>query len=201
MFASRAAAPPPPAPSPPPPPPPPAVGGGACALLPVPPRGEAQAQCVEADEAVGVALVVDLVFLEGDVGQAVEAVRRLPPDDPRQPLVEPQPDPALDLFLTLVDQRLQHLALGRKPEAVVDNLGIARHQFVLQMHRAAVKAEALDAAMRQLQDRAARRLVDAARLHADKAVLDQIEPADAMLAADLVQPGQECSRRQLLSVT
>src|SRR5438128_6306046 len=90
----------------------------------VPSRGEAQAQCVEADEAVGVALVVDLVFLEGDVGQAVEAVGRLPPDDPRQPLVELEPNAARDLLLALVDQRLQHLALRRKPEAVVDKLGI-----------------------------------------------------------------------------
>src|SRR5439155_12112375 len=102
-------------------------GWGEGLLFPVPPRGEAQAQCVEPDEAVGVALVVDLVFLEGDVGQAVEAVRRLPPDNPRQPLIELEADPALDLLLALVDQRLQPLALGREPEAVVDPLGIARH--------------------------------------------------------------------------
>ena len=43
--------------------------------------GEAQTQRVELDEALGVALVVDLVFLERHVRQAVEAVRRLPPDD------------------------------------------------------------------------------------------------------------------------
>src|SRR5438445_3696374 len=160
-------------------------GWGEGLLFPVPPRGEAQAQRVEPDEAVGVALVVDLVFLEGDMGQAIEAVGRLPPDDPGQPLVELEADAALDLVLALVDQRLQHLAFGREPEAVVDPLGIARHQLVLQMHRAAIEAEALDAAMRQLQDRAARRLVDAARLHTDKTVLDQVEPADAVSAADL----------------
>src|SRR5258707_8465435 len=152
----------------------------------VPFRGEAQAQRLQADETLCVALVVHLVFLEGDVRQAVEAVRRLSPDDPRQPLVELQPDPAFDLLLALVDQRLQHLALGREPEAVVDQLGVARHQLVLQMHRAAVEAEALDAAMRRLQDRAARGLIDAARFHADKAVPDQVEPANAALAADLV---------------
>src|SRR5205809_1805542 len=74
---------------------------GAPLLFLVPSRGEAQAQCVEADEAVGVALVVDLVFLEGDVGKAIEAVGRLPSDDPRQPLVELEPDPAFDLLLAL----------------------------------------------------------------------------------------------------
>src|ERR1700732_2088886 len=71
-------------------------------LPPVALRREAQAQRLQANEALGVALVVDLVLLEGDVRQAVEAVRRLPTDDPRQPLVELQPDPALDLLLAFV---------------------------------------------------------------------------------------------------
>src|SRR6478672_13649296 len=149
--------------------------------------GEAEAQRLQADKALGVALVVDLVFLEGDVRQAVEAVRRLPSADARQPLIQLQPHPPFDLLLALVDRRLQHLALGREPEAVVDQLGIARHQLVLEMHRAAVEAEALDAAMRREQDRAARRLVDAARFHADKPVLDEIEPADAVRAAELIE--------------
>src|ERR1051326_4872521 len=129
--------------------------------------GEAEAQCLQPDKALGVALVVNLVFLEGDVREAVEAVRRLSPDDARQPLIEFQPHPSFDRLLALVDQRLQHLALGRNPEAVVDQLGIARHQFVLEMHRTTVEAEALHAAMRRQQDRAARGLVDAARFHAD----------------------------------
>ena len=41
-----------------------------------------------------------------------------------------------------------------------------------------------------LEDGAARRLVDAARLHADEAVLHQIEPADAVGAAELVEAGR-----------
>src|SRR5947208_9468026 len=162
--------------------------------------GEAQAQCLQADKALGVALVVNLVFLEGDVREAVEAVRRLSPDDLCGPLVQFQPHTPLDLLLALIDRRLQHLALGREPEPVVDQLGIARHQLVLEMHRAAVEAEALDAAMSREQDRAARSLVDAARFHADKAVLDEIEPADAMLAAELIEAGQQGRRRQPFAI-
>ncbi len=45
------------------------------------------------------------------------------------------------MLLAVVDRRLQHLALGREPEAVVDELGIARHQLVLQMHGAAVERD------------------------------------------------------------
>src|ERR1700726_1009655 len=78
--------------------------------------GEAQAQGVELDEAFGVALVVDGVLLEGDVGEAVEASLRFSADDARRTLVELQSHDALDILLALVDQRLQHLALRGEPE-------------------------------------------------------------------------------------
>jgi hypothetical protein len=65
---------------------------------------------------------------------------------------------------------------------------------------AAVEGQALDPAVCRLQDRAARRLVDAARFHADKAVLDEIEPADPVPAADLVQPRQQRRRGQRLAI-
>ena len=98
------------------------------------------------------------------------------------------------MLLALVDQRLQHLALGREPEAVVDQLGVARHQLVLEVRGAAVERDRFDGAVRGEQDGAAGRLVDAARLHADEAVLDQVEPADAVVAAELVERGEQRGR-------
>ena len=68
------------------------------------------------------------------------------------------------------------------------------------MHRLAVERERLDRAVRDMQDGAAGRLVDAARLHADEAVLDQIDAADAVVAAELVEPRQQRRRRQRLAV-
>src|SRR5258708_528499 len=115
-------------------------------------------------------------------------------------LVELEADRALDALLAFVDEGLQHLAFGREPEAVIDELGIARHQLVLEMRGAAIEGDALDAAMRGVQDGAAWRLVDAARLHADEAVLDEIEPTDAVLAAELVEPSEEARGRQCLAV-
>ena len=47
---------------------------------------ETQPQRVELDEALGVALVVDLIGLEGDMREAVERFRRFAPDDARLPL-------------------------------------------------------------------------------------------------------------------
>ena len=48
----------------------------------------------------------------------------------------------------------------------------------------AVERERFQFAHRRHQDRAARRLIAAARLHADKAILDQVDAADAVFAAD-----------------
>jgi hypothetical protein len=54
--------------------------------------------------------------------------------------------------------------------------------------------------MRLQQDRAAGGLVDAARLHADEAVFHEVEAADAVLAAQLVEPGQDRRGRHRLAV-
>ena len=55
------------------------------------------------------------------------------------------------------------------------------------MGGAAVERDLLDAAVSGQKDGAARRLIHAARLHADKAVLHQIEPADAVPPAQRIQ--------------
>ena len=139
-------------------------------LLRIPALAEQpQAERVQLDEAGRVLLVVGAgVVLEGDDLVGIERFRARPADDDDIALVELERDLALDMLLALVDQRLQHLALRREPEAVIDELGIARHQRVLQMHRLAVERERLDRPVRHIEDGAARRLVDAARLHADK---------------------------------
>src|SRR5262245_53551002 len=111
--------------------------------------------------------------------QAVEALRRFPPDHSGVALIELEPHRAADILLALVDERLKHLALRAEPEAVIDQLGIARHQLVLEMAGAAIERDAFDTAMGGMKDRAARCLIDAAALHADEPVLDQIEAADA----------------------
>src|SRR5205807_8272853 len=86
------------------------------------------------------------------------------------------------------------------PEAVVDQLGVTRHQLVLEMRGAAVERDLLDAAVRRQQDRAAGRLVHPARLHADETVLDQIEPPDAVRPTQLVEARQQLRWRELAPV-
>ena len=55
--------------------------------------------------------------------------------------------------------------------------------------------------MGRVEDRHARRLVDAAALHAHEAVLDHVDPPDAVAAADLVQLVDDFECREPLAVT
>ena len=68
------------------------------------------------------------------------------------------------------------------------------------MRGAAVEGHALDPAMGGLQDRPARRLVDAPRFHADETVLDEIEPADPVPSADLVQALEQRGGREMFAI-
>src|SRR3546814_18247615 len=101
---------------------------------------------------------------------AVEAERRLAADDAGVALVKLEADGAGDVRLAMVDRRLQHLAFGREPEAVVDELGIFRHQLVLEVRRAAVERDAFATAMRPPIDFAAGPLIHPPRIHAAETV-------------------------------
>ncbi len=115
-------------------------------------------------------------------------------------LVELELDRSGGEFLRRVDGGLQHLPLGREPEAVVDELGIFRHELVLEVGCAAVKRDGFDPAVRRKQNGAARRLVHAARLHADETVLDEIEPADAVCAPERVERSEQIRGRKPLAI-
>ena len=54
--------------------------------------------------------------------------------------------------------------------------------------------------MGRVEDRHAGGFVHAAALHADEAVLDHVDPADAVAAADLVQRLDDLQRAELLAV-
>src|SRR3569833_3092671 len=131
----------------------PFIAAASAARERIPPLAERpQPQLVEPDEAFGVLLVVGaLVVLEGDERRGVERGRARPAGDDNVALVQLEPHFALDQLLRLVDQRLEHLAFRREPEAVVDQFGIARHQLVLEMAGAAVERERLDGTVRLQQ--------------------------------------------------
>src|SRR5207249_1167499 len=78
--------------------------------------------------------------------------------------------------------------------AVIDERGIFWDQAVAQVHDFAVHGERLDLPVREVEDRAAGRLINAARFHADKTVLDEIDAPDAVPAAELVQHAHNFER-------
>ena len=102
--------------------------------------------------------------------------------------------------MAFVYQSLQHFALGAEPVAVVYQFGVLRHDLVLEMGRAPVKRDLLNASVSLQQNCSARSLVNAARLHSDIAVLDEIESADAVAPSQIVQFSQQLGGRHSLSV-
>src|SRR6266568_5595474 len=82
--------------------------------------GDAQAQGIEANESVGVGLVVGAgIVLEGGDARVEQRIGlRIAADDDDIALVELDADPAVHDLLGVVDQHLQRLALRRPPVAV-----------------------------------------------------------------------------------
>ena len=54
--------------------------------------------------------------------------------------------------------------------------------------------------MRRVEQRAPRRLIDPARLHADQPVFDDVGAADAVRAGEIVERLEQCDRTERLSV-
>jgi hypothetical protein len=151
--------------------------------------GGFEAEAVEADEAGGVVLIVGFAgvgFHGGDVF-AVEAEGGLASGGHDVAFVEFQSDLTGDGFLAFGDEGLQGVALGGEPEAVVDELGVFGDEGVAQGHDFAVHGEAFDLAMANVKDGTAGGFVDAAAFHADEAVFDHVDAADAVATAEAVE--------------
>src|SRR5688572_3957225 len=172
------------------------AGGGALAR-----RKGAQAQGIEADEPLSILLIVGaLVVFKGDERAGVKRLRRFAPRHDNVTLIELEPHGSFHIFLALVDQRLKHLAFGGEPEAIIDEFGVTRHHLILEVGSLTVKGQAFNGAVGGVKYGSARRLVDAARLHADKAILNKIYPANAVVTAKIVQGGEERRGRHRLSI-
>ena len=100
----------------------------------------------------------------------------------------------------LVDRGLQSMALGRPPVAVVNQLGVARHELVFHMRYFSIQRDGFDRAMRSQQNAASWRLVAAAGFHPHVAVLDNIGATNAVSPASLIELRQYLRSAQHLSV-
>ena len=158
-----------------------------CVALEILERAHALRESVEANEAGGVALLVDVVLAEGDEALVVQRLVALAAGDGDGSLAEAQRDRAGDALLRRVDERVVRLALGGPPATLVHEVRVARRDEILGGESAAIEHELLELGVRELEQRAAGGLVDAAGLHSDEAILDEIDAADAVPAADRVE--------------
>src|SRR5690554_750927 len=161
----------------------------------------AHAQRVQLDEAFGILLIVGTgIIFKGCDAFIKQTVFRATTYRADTSLVQLDSHFAIHVALTVVDHLLHHLALFRPPEAVVDDFGVTRHQFVFQVGRFAVQGDRLDGTVGLHHDGAPRRLVAATGLHADKAVFNDIQTANTVGTTHLVQVLQHGCRAHLLAV-
>ena len=116
-----------------------------------------------------------------------QAVVRFPPGHNHIPFIQLEAHAAVHHRLRVVYRSLQHPALWRPPVAVVDQLGVARHQLVFQVCNLAIQRDGFYRPVGFQHDRAAGCFVAAAGFHAHIAVLHDIVAADAVGAADAVE--------------
>ena len=82
------------------------------------------------------------------------------------------------------------LAEGAEPGAVVDHLGKLKRHALAVMERLAVEYELFKSTQRFHENGATRGLVDAAALHANQAILADINTANAVARADGIEFSQ-----------
>ena len=141
-----------------------------------------------------------MILVEGGDFRIVEGEGRSRAGVDDVALVELQLHRAGDGLLRLGDERTQRLAQRAEPLAEIHQLGKAVGDQLLVVLRVAIQAQRLQHLMRAIEDRSAGRLVNAAALHAYKAVLKQIDQTHAVLAAQLVQLFDQLDRADLFTV-
>ena len=99
-----------------------------------------------------------------------------------------------------MDERREGVHLRAVPEAVINHLRHLRRDPVAEVDEVAIEGELFDEPVGLVEERHARRLVNAAALHADKSVLDDVRPAHAVAAADRVEFEDDLVGRKRLTV-
>ena len=98
------------------------------------------------------------------------------------------------------DERAHCLTQGRVPLAVVNQIGKLESQLLLVVLGLLVEGDLLELLVSRVQNGTARGLINASGLHADQSVLDDVQDAAAVLAAELVEGLDEGNRIHFLAV-
>src|SRR5687768_2127200 len=125
-------------------------------------RFGARRQREETDEAGRVRMIVMAVVTERGEARVVERERGRPSGDDGIALVQLEANRTGDPLLRAVDERIEGLTFRRPPAALVHQIRVARGDLILQRERAPVERDLLQLTVCRVEQRAARRLVDAA---------------------------------------
>ena len=145
-----------------------------------------QGQTEQSDESVRVVVVVHIACGEGSKGLIVQAVWRSGSGFDDVSFVKFQLYFAGDILLSGFHECLNRFPERSEPFAFVHDLRELVAQVFLCLHGGAVQNELFQLTVSLHQNGSARCLIDAAGLHADYAVLYDIDDADAVLAAQLI---------------
>src|ERR1700677_387223 len=163
-------------------------------------RPGAGRQSQNLDESFGVFLIVAVAHGEGRQIVRVERVRRMPLGYADVALIQRQADGTRDQLLGVVDKGVEGFAQRRKPQAEVNQLSVFETNLLFVVRHFAVQCQRLEFAMRGGDQGAARGLVEPAALHANEAIFYQVDAADRVAGADLVQQLNDLYRLQRHSV-
>src|ERR1035438_5049510 len=157
-------------------------------------------QADQVDEAECVLLVVAPPHGEARNVERIERIRRLAGERLYVALVELQLHFAGGSLTHLFEKGVERLAQRRKPQAVIYHLGVLQRALLLVVQRVLVEREGFQLADGEHNQRAARRLITPARLHAHEAILHQVDAADAVPGADSVERFEQFERLHALAI-
>src|SRR5690606_6254532 len=149
--------------------------------------GELGGHPVDLDEALGVRLVEGVAGVVGGEVEVIEARVAAPPGDDGPAAVEQEADVAGDVALGVVDEDVEGALERGEPLAVVDELGPALVDTLLEAGLLALDGDVLELLVGGDERDRARGLVDLAGLDADEPVLDDVDPAHALGAGAAVE--------------
>ena len=144
-------------------------------------------QPVDLDESQRGRGVILIPFLVGRQLMSVQAMLALAAHHLGMPFEELEPHRARDILLIRDSEGHQVLMELTEPETVIDQVGVGLAHERLEPERFLRKREELEFTMGLVEHDGRRGLVDLARLDADQAILDVVDPADAVLAPELVE--------------
>src|SRR5690606_18556675 len=163
-------------------------------------RGLLRGEAVDVDEAAGAGLVERVALVVGGEVEVVQAGLGAAPGDGRPTAVQRHADVAVDVALGVLNAGVQGLLQRGEPLAVVDHRGPAVGDLPLEAGLLALEGPALQLVVRGDQRHRARRLVHLAGLDAHQAVLDDVDPADALGPGAAVELLDRLERGDLAAV-